>query len=1127
MNKVLIPQGFKSPLDLFPKIPMRMRITSILLAGFLTQASAETIYSQSIRTSLEMNNVTVEEVLNEIEANSEYTFLYNSKIINVDRRVSVSADPGNIDQILKELFGGTDVVYKINDKHIVLSKRESADTMTASVQQKKTVTGTVVDASGIPVIGANVMVKGTTNGTITDMDGRFTLEVPDGAVLEVSYIGYLSQNVKATGSNISVVLKEDTQRLDEVVVVAYGSVKRKDFTGSMSKVDIENTPLSMISNLNPLEALKGNVPGLDIGATNNAGKTPGSLIRGENSISGSNEPLIVVDGVIFMGGLNDINPNDIESFNILKDATSSAAYGSRSANGVILVTTKKGRTGKPVITFNANASVQLWQNRPRLMNGQEYLDAVSERTGLQEYSWLSEQEKNNMYNGKEVDWYDEATRVGYIQDYQVSISGASEKVNYYLSTSYTDNSSVVVGDDYNRISLLSKINTDITSWLQLGTDFAYTNSDYSGVGANLTNAQRLSPYGVMYRDENEKLLERNPAVIGSTNPLWGVNDGTRENIDKRDSYRLNANILLKCPWIEGLSYKLNYSYNRILEKQGNFYHEYYFVQNGDVTDLSRYSDEAYAKQLSNAKGDETNVVTNSWVLDNILSYSKKIGKHSIDLTAVATRDSRVRKSETITAKDFSSNGNTSLGLRGLSYAGNYIYDIDDKKFTNIGYFARASYSFNNTYYLTGSYRRDGASVFGKKHRWGNFGSFGVSWRISNEKFFKKNKFVDDLKLKFSWGKNGNQGLGPYATLSQIANGSKGGIMYEPDGNSDIYYGIEISSLGNPYLGWETTTSWNTGFEMNCFNNRVFVDMNVYYSRTSDQIFTKTIPAMTGFVNMKSSMGQVDNRGVELSINSLNLSNNDWKWNTGITFWLNRNKLKRLYGEDLNNDGKEDDDIGNKLFIGHSIHSIYGYKQDGLVQEEDVDYMNLNNVVAGTPKYVDLDGDGIITEEDRSVIGCLDPNFKLNISNTISYKNFELYFMFGGVFGGNNYYLKSNKYAYIYNSGYATSNGYYRPESWTPENRSNKYPIISYTGDDRFMGLQSRTFVRLQDLTLSYTFDNMKIKNAGINKFKVFVTAKNPLLITGWNGIDPELGIGAEEGGYPVLSSYSVGFNMSF
>lgn len=996
-------------------------------------------------------------------------------------------------------------------------------------QQNGKVSGTVKDNTGQPIIGVNIMEKGTTNGTISDTDGNFSLDVSPNATLVFSYIGYVSKEIPVSGKKtLSVLLEEDVEALDEVIVIGYGTTKRQDFTGSVSSVRLEDSPIALASNLNALESIKGNVAGLDIGATNSAGGQPSMQLRGQKSISGSNDPLIVVDGVIFMGSINDINPNDIASYDILKDATSAAAYGSRSANGVIIITTKKGRTGKPVITLNATGSMQSWQKRPELMKGDQWLESVMARNNSSDLSWLTPQEVANRDAGKEINWLDESTRTGWIQDYQLAVSGAGEKLNYYLSASYADNEGVVVGDDYKRVSVLGKINTDITSWLEVGVDAAYTFSDYSGVGANLGTAINMSPYGMMYRDEANSLVEKYPQTQSQVNPLWGVTDGSRDNMDKRNNFRINAYAVVKLPWVKGLSYRFNYAGNMSKNKEGDFYYESHYVREGAYNDESRYTPAAYQNLLTKANGIIRHKMTDSWVIDNILNYKNTFGKHTIDLTAVATRDRKDYDENVLRGNDFAANGNTTLGINGLHKATTQKVEINKNRRSNIGYLGRASYSFADRYFLTGSFRRDGASVFGANQKWGDFAAVGAAWNITKEAFMEKASFLDNLKVKLSWGKNGNQGLDPYGTLSTVKNGSSGGVRYEFANSSNIIYGLQADALGNANLGWESTESWNTGFESAWLGNRLFVDLDVYFSKTTDQIFTRDIPVMTGFKNIKSSMGQVNNRGVELTVRSVNIENQDWRWTTGVTFWLNRNKLVHLYGEDLDGDGKEDDDISNSRFIGKPLGAIYGYVQDGIVQEDDQEYIKANGVTPGIPKYKNLDDDDVITSNDRDILGYTTPNFKLNMSNTLTYKNWDLYIMLTGTFGGGGYYLKSNTGAYMTNgSGLFNSNSIYIPW-WTPENKSNVYPSATFSGDGgRFQGLQNRGFVRIQDVTLSYTFREAWVKKLNIQHFKLFLTAKNLATFTNWEGGDPEVGTAVRNNSYPVLTSYSLGLNLSF
>lgn len=822
----------------------------------------------SAQISLSMQNKSTREVIREIEKVSDYRFFYNDNLSGLNTRISVSAQGENIRDVLEQIKKQAQITYIIKENNqIVLS---APGYVSASTQQNtRKITGIIKDQSGEPVIGANIVEKGTANGTITDIDGQYSLEVGSNSILVVSYIGYITQEIPVGKNNtLDVLLKEDTETLDEVIVIGYGTTKRKDFTGSVSSVKLENSPIALSPNLNALESLKGNVSGLDIGATNSAGGEPSMQMRGQKSISGSNDPLIVVDGVIFMGSINDINPNDIASYDVLKDATSAAAYGSRSANGVIIITTKRGKTGKPVVTFNATGSMQTWQNKPELMKGEQWLESVMARNNSSDLSWLKPQELANMEAGREINWLDASTRTGWVQDYQVSVSGAGEKMNYYLSAAYSDNQGVVIGDDYNRITALAKINTDITSWLQIGVDAAFTKSDYSGVGANIGEATQTSPYGVMYRNGSEKLLEKFPYTQSSVNALWNTDKSVRDNKDIRNNFRANAYAVVKLPWVEGLSYRFNYAGNLSKNQSGDFYYEGYFVKEGAYDDETRYSPATLQSLLASANGKINNNTTDSWVIDNILNYKNTFGKHSIDLTAVATRDRKKYEMIETTGSNFAANGNTTLGINGLHKATVQKVNMDNNQRSNIGYLGRASYSYDDRYFFTGSYRRDGASVFGVNQKWGDFFAFGGAWRLSSEKFMSSISYLEDLKLKVSWGKNGNQGLDPYGTLSTINNGASGGVRYE-FGGSDIIYGLNQKALGNANLGWETTESWNTGFESAWLGSRLFVDLDLYFSKTTDQIFTRDIPVMTGFKNMKSSMGQVNNRGVELTIRSVN------------------------------------------------------------------------------------------------------------------------------------------------------------------------------------------------------------------------------------------------------------------
>ncbi|MEL7586198.1 MAG: TonB-dependent receptor [Prolixibacteraceae bacterium] len=1113
-----------------------MKLIVFLICFSVLSGIASGTYSQSARISLNLQQTTIKYALKEIENSSNYFFLYNNDLINVDKVISVKVENRGIEEVLAVLFAGEDVKYVVMDRQIIITPRNSGS---LSVSQQSPGKGKVTGVNGEALPGVTVAIKGTTRGTITDIDGNFSLPAQTGDILVFSFVGMQRQEVPFDGQQtVNVTMREDEQALDEVIVIGYGTAKRGEYTGSVSSVKMENSPISLAPNMNALESLKGNVSGLNIGATNTAGGEPSMLIRGQNSINGDNNPMIVLDGVIYMGSLNDINPNDIASFDILKDAVSAAVYGSRAANGVIAITTKRGTSGKPVITFNTAVGVHSWQNRPEVMKGAEWIKSVNARNGYADGStdWMKAGELANLEAGKEINWLDEITQTGIIQDYQLAVSGAGKGINYYLSTSYNTNKGVVVGDDFERISVLGKINTEITSWLKVGVDGSFSRRDYSGFAANVQGAQKVSPYGVMYRDEAGN-LEKYPYTQSQVNPLWGVDDGTTDNEDIRHNYRLNSYLNVDVPWIKGLGYRLNYLINSDQNQSGSFYYEDYYIAEG--SDISRYSPASVQALLSRANGNLNTNSTYSYVWDNILSYKNTFGKHNVEATVVATRDHLKYKIIYVTGSDFAANGNTALGMWGLHKATVQKVDlyvnnrdingsqIGGYERANIGYLGRVSYNFAGKYFLTGSYRRDGASVFGANIKWGNFAAVGAAWKISDEEFMKSVKPLDFLKLKLAWGQNGNQGVGPYSTLSWVANGPSGAYRYEfSNAPGKISYGLVQTTLGNPKVGWESTEAINAGFESAWLDNRLFVDVDGYFSKTTDQIFTRTIPVMNGYKTVKASMGQVNNTGIELTARGMLVRTDDLNWTSGITFWKNKNKLVKLYGDDINGDGKEDDDIGNNLFIGKSLGAIYGYQQEGIVQEDDTEYRQLTGAAAGTPKYRDLDGEAGITADDRTIVGYTKENFRLNMSHDIRYKNLELYVLITGIFGGNDHYLEKNVPAYVSRTDRFNDNFPYKP-AWTAENKSNVYPAATYSADSRFLGLQSRGFVRLQDITLSYTFDQPWVKMANISSLRLYFAAKNVLTITDWDGGDPETTARYLDNTFPVVSTYSIGANISF
>lgn len=1107
-----------------------MKLTAIILLAACLQVSAEG-FSQQI--TIHVKNSPLEKVFTEIGKQSGYHFFFNERLLKNAKKVSLDLQEVTLKEALDACFSGQPFNYAIVKQIIVVKKKEETaePIVLRALPVVITIKGRVTSEKGEPLPGASIKLKNSTIGTTSNAEGEFTLSVPDGTTveLEISMLGYTTITIKPENlANVTVALKEESTTLENFVVIGYGTARRQDFTGSVSSVKMEGSPLAQMPNMSALEAIKGNVSGLSVGATNSAGGQPSILVRGQNSISAdANGPLIVLDGTIYMGSLADINPNDIASFDILKDATSAAAYGSRSANGVIAITTKKGRLGKPAISFNTSTGWQSWQNKPVMMKGEEWLEVVNARNRYTPGStnWLKSGEIANRDAGKETVWLDEVTRTGVIQSYQAAVSGATENVNYYLSTSYDDNKGIIYGDDFNRISVLAKLKTNITSWLEVGIDGSFNKRDYSGVAANVGSAQTMSPYGVMFRDDQGN-LEKYPYTQSSVNPLWDVLSGTRDNSDIRNAYRMNAYAVVHVPWVKGLSYRASYLLNQEKWREGRFFHEGYYVQEGEG--IARYSPATVQGFLAQTNGRLFDETIYSYVFDNILNYKNNFGNHGIDVTLVATRDYTRRDTIASSGSNFAANGNTELGMWGLHKATVQRVELGMSERANIGYLARVSYSFNSKYFFTGSFRRDGASVFGTNNKWAHFGAAGLAWRITEEDFMKNVKPLDNLKLKVSWGQNGNQSIGPYGTLSTIANAASGGVRYEfSNSPGAIQYGLYQSALGNADLGWETTAAWNAGFESAWLGERLFVDVDLYSSQTTDQIFTRNIPVMTGFKTIKTSLGQVNNKGMEVSVRSVNMRQRNFTWSTGLNFWLNRNKLVKLYGEDLDGDGKEDDDIASELFIGESLGAIYGYEQIGIVQEDDAEYIAQTGAAPGAPKYRDIDKNPGISADDRKILGNGKENFRLSINNTFTYKDFDLYIMFAGVFGGNGWYMANNAEAYLTSGTGRFNDNMTSKPYWTPENRSNVYPSAYFAGDGRFLGLQSRGFVRLQDVTLTWRVKQDWLKAIRVNSARVFLSGRNLATITNWFGGDPETGTAVRDNTLPVPTTFSIGANFSF
>jgi TonB-linked SusC/RagA family outer membrane protein len=989
--------------------------------------------------------------------------------------------------------------------------------------QGQRISGKVVDANGEPLLGAGVLVKGTTTGTVTDLDGLFELTVPSGATLQVSSIGYKTVEIPVgSQTRFDITLEDDNEMLDATVVVGYGTVKRTNFTGSVATYNVGESAVSAVPRTNPLEMLRGLATGVNMSQSGVAGANPSIQVRGQKSINGGSDPLIVLDGVIYQGSLRDIDPNTIENMSVMKDATSLASYGSQAANGVIMITSKKGQQGKPMINFRGTLTLVEQNYTPKLRSGEDYITMINDRQALPQYvdeartirntSWMSDLELENYKAGKETDWYDYVKQTGVQQDYSLNISGANESMNYMFGASYGNNTNFIKGNAFIRETITARINTNITKNISAGLNFNWAATQDDGVRPSYSRA--FSPYGqATMPDGSMRKYIIGPIQETATNPLWNVYNGIDAE-NHGNSSTIGGNIEVKFPWIKGLSYKItgNYTLRSTLQRQ--FTHEKNLIQ---PTDLE-YTTEVFDKYLSQASGYQNTSKGISWVLDNILTYTRDFANHYINATLVYTRDYSKSEGFRASGSDYAAIGNTTLSWYELSNAATQkAQNISYTLHTDVGYLARMNYSYRNKYHFNASLRRDGSSVFGAAHKWGNFPAVGVAYTISDEPFFKGIRVVDYLKLKLSWGKNGNQSLSPYQTLSNMSMGQSGGIVSYFGGKE--YFGEAMTRLANPDLGWETTTSWNGGWEADFFGRRLHWELDAYKSKTTDQIFSRTIPVMTaGLTSQQSTMGRVDNWGIESTLRYNIVQGRDFRWDATVNFTMNRNKLVELYG------GDEEDDIVNNRFFGKPLNPIYGYHNIGIVQTSDTDYIAANSVTPGDMMNEDLDGDGKITAADRMILGYGQEAFRMSLNTNLSWKNWSMYVMFNGVSSAGMYGKAINNAALLsYSEGMMYLNSVDHPY-WTAENPSTEYPKVwNVSGNPT--NVANYGFIRLQDLNISYTFRGDFLKKAGLNSASFYVAGNNLFFFApGWKYSDPEV---RNPYSQQLRRTYTFGVNVRF
>ena len=1012
--------------------------------------------------------------------------------------------------------------------------------ITASAQSKS-VSGTVVDKAGEPVIGASVVVKGTTNGTITDFDGNFSLQgVPNNGTIQISFVGYKTQDISVAGkTSIKVTLAEDTEMLDEVVVVGYGVQKKSDVTGAMARVGAKELKAMPVKNA--LEGMQGKTAGVDITSSQRPGEVGGINIRGVRSISAGQGPLYVVDGMIIQnGGIENINPSDIESIDILKDASATAIYGSRGANGVILVTTKKGTSGKVSLNYSGTVTFETLHDVTEMMSAAEWLDYArlakynmgaykSATPSLEEdrlafgsvaasFANIEKAYSGGSYDPSKVgsyNWTDYGKQTGITHEHTLSASGGTEKFQGYVSFGYLNQKGVQPGQKYERYTMKTSFDVNPVEYIKLGGSInaSYSDQDYgyhfsksvTGSG-DLYNALRsMIPWTVPY-DENGDYIRNPNGDVNIINPIRELD----YNTNQRRTFRANASLYAQVDFgkiwkpLEGLSYRFQFGPE----------FQYYTLGIANAADGINGD--------GNNKAQYDNNQRRSWTLDNLVYYNRTLGDHSVNLTLMQSASAYHYESGSMsatnvaTAKELWYNLYSSGGLSGFGTG------LTETQMTS--YMARVNYGYKDKYLLTASMRWDGASQLAPGNKWASFPSAALAWRIDQENFMKDVDWVSQLKLRAGIGVTGNAAISAYATKGAVQ------TLYYQWGNTPIigYVPSDASAknpnkMANNELGWERTTQYNVGVDYGFLNGRINGSVDVYKTKTNDLLLSMTIPSLTGYTSTYANVGRTSGWGVDLQLNAIPVKTNDFEWNTTFTWSLDRSKI-----EELANGATED--VNNRWFVGEEIGVYYDYVYDGIWKTSEAAEAEKYGRKPGQIKVKDLNDDGKIdATNDRQIVGKVRPDWTGGWSNTFSYKNFELSFFMLARMG------------FTVPQGGATLDGRYmmrKLDYWvagTNENARYYSPGSNGEAADAYnssLNYEDGSYIKMRNISLGYNFSPKQLQNTGLSTLKVYVQAMNPFSIyKACDWLDTDL-VNYDNntrtfGSGTTLKSFVVGLNIGF
>lgn len=1106
---------FKNPR--FKQIFRIMRISTFLLMVCVFCSYAGNAHSQNAKVSIRMNNVKLDKILNEIENQTDYLFIYNNQV-DINKITSVKVKNEAVAQVLDRILSGTGINYELEGTHIILTTEAIKDLH--AQQQAKTVTGTVTDVSGEPIIGANIRIKGTTTGTITDIDGNFSIEAEPQSVIEVSYIGYLTQETVINNQkSIRFLLKEDTKTLDEVVVIGYGVQKKADLTGSVANINTEK--LNTQSNANIGQALQGKIAGVDIVSQ---GGAPGSgtriMVRGIGTLNNAS-PLYIVDGM-YMNSIDHINPNDIASIDVLKDASSAAIYGSRAANGVIIVTTKEGSNteGKPIIDLSVNLGIS---------TASKFLDMLDAK-GWAEVTTIARQAigkpaldmATDLANKPDNDWQDIMFRPALMQNYNLSVKGGGKYSTYYTGLGYFNQDGIVKGTNYQRYNIQSK-NDYKRGIFSAGTNLIISFShdkplhqELRGgmIGTILQSVPTLEKYddtreggyGGTYGD-----------VVNILHPLAIIDDNIMDRYN--ENVKIFANLYAQIELFKGLKYKLNLTPDFSFERYKNYLNKYDFgLATNSIT------------QLTERQRRRRNIL-----VENLLTFDRTFGEHKISALAGYTyQDSRFRHIQAYGEGLPQGLEEIDAATTNRSNEGNSWRSV----LTSI--LGRVFYSYQNKYLFTATIRRDGSSKFGKNNRYGYFPSFSLGWNVAEEKFMENVHWLDQLKLRGGYGVLGNQEIDNYQYSSTITTG----INY-PDGNGGLLQGAFPKNFANPDIKWEETAMTNVGIDFMAFNNRLSLTADYYVKNTKDILLTVPIPISSGGANDPiRNAGKIRNNGFEFNLGWMDQPNPDISYGINLIGSFNKNKVIAMGSESgsIKGGSTNQNITTSETKAGYPIGGYWLISTAGYFNsQEEVDaYAKDGKKIQpaaepGDIKFVDANNDGVINDDDRVFQGSPFPDFTFALNGNMRYKNFDLSIGLQGVLG--------NK---IYNATRQTLEDVTKGSNflascldyWTPENKNASHPRLTWDDpnrntraeSDRY--LENGSYLRLRSVQLGYTFPQTWFKGA-IQHARVYINAENLFTITSYSGYSPDVNAdnanyrGFDNFIYPTNRTFMLGLNVTF